>query len=120
MLPKNPQTMPQLKQVIGNSSNTASLEVYQFNGYNSPAQAIQAIQQYLEQYGASIQYNSGGQISSGCTTYSGQTYINGIMINWVAAFKPTGSGVAGIAVGALSTTGNKYQSIAAKILNSLR
>jgi hypothetical protein len=117
--PTAAQQMPQLKNELINSSNNAWLDVYQFNNLSNPSQAIPAIEQHIAQYGASLQYNSGGQ-TNGYTIYSGQTFYNGATINWMAGFKSTGNGVAGITIGTYSNTGTKYQSTFLKILNTLR
>ena len=119
-LPKNAQSMPQLKQIVANSNNTAYVEVYQFSGYNSAEQAMSAIQQYVSNFGASLNYSMAGQTNSGFTIFNGQTMFNGGGIVWMAAFKKTGNGVAGIAAGANTNTGTKYQSTILKILNTLR
>jgi hypothetical protein len=119
MAPRGAQQMPQLKQEFINGSTNAWLDVYQFNSLNSPSQAIPAIEQHIAQYGASLQYNSSGQ-TNGYTIYSGQTYYNGVSINWMAGFKATGNGVAGITIGTYANTGTKYQSTFLKILNTLR
>lgn len=119
-LPRNAQSMPQLKQIVANSNNTAYVEIYQFPGYNNAEQAIEAIQQYVSNFGASLQYKNAGQTNSGFTIYNGQTSFNGGGISWMAAFKKSGNGVAGIAAGANVTTGTKYQSTIIKILNSIR
>jgi len=117
---KNPQSMPQLKHLISNSNNSAYVEVYQFNGYSNGEQAIGAIQQFVSNYGAQLQYSPAGQTNSGYTIYNGQTSYNGGSINWMAAFKQTSNGVVGIAVGANGNTGTKYQSTIVKILNTIR
>ncbi|MEP7252017.1 MAG: hypothetical protein ABI683_06540 [Ginsengibacter sp.] len=119
-LPKNAQSMPQLKQIVANSNNTAYVEVYQFSGYNSAEQAMSAIQQYVSNFGASLNYTMAGQTNSGFTIFNGQTTFNGGGIVWMAAFKKTGNGVAGIAAGANTNTGTKYQSTILKILNTIR
>ncbi|MBS1654406.1 MAG: hypothetical protein JSU05_06165 [Bacteroidetes bacterium] len=117
---RNANSMPQVKHLIANSSNTAYVEVYQFSGYSDPTQALSAIRQFVGQYGATLRYQSAGQTNSGYSIYSGQTSYNGGGINWMAAFKPTGNGVVGIAAGANMSTGTKYQSTVTTILNSLR
>jgi len=117
---KNPQSMPQLKHLISNSNNSAYVEVYQFNGYSNTSQAIAAIQQFISNYGAQLQYSAAGQTNSGYTIYNGQTSYNGGSINWMAAFKQTSNGVVGIAAGANGNTGTKYQSTIVKILNTIR
>ena len=119
-LPKNAQSMPQLKQIVANSNNSAYVEVYQFSGYSSAEQAMSAIQQYVSNFGASLTYSMAGQTNSGFTIFNGQTMFNGGGIVWMAAFKRTGNGVAGIAAGANTNTGTKYQSTILKILNTLR
>ncbi|MFT3911794.1 MAG: hypothetical protein QM737_20385 [Ferruginibacter sp.] len=120
-LPRNPQLMPQLKQIIANQGNTAYVEVYQFNGYSSGQQAMQAIRQYISsQFGGQVQYQSAGQTSSGYEILNGTTSIGNASINWMAAFRQTGNGVAGIAAGANSSTGTNYQSTVMNIINSLR
>ncbi len=118
MMPRNAQSMPQLKYLIANSNNSAYVEVYQFQGYSNPTQALYAIQQYVSNYGASLQFKATGN-ARGYTLYSGQTTYNGGGINWVAAFKATGSGVVGIATGANLVTGNTYQSTIMNIINSI-
>ena len=119
-LPKNAQSMPQLRQIVANSSNTAYVEIYQFPGYNNADQAMAAIQQYVSNFGANLQYKGAGQTNSGFTIYNGQTSFGGGGIIWMAAFKKTSNGVSGIAAGANTSTGTKYQSTILKILNSIR
>lgn len=117
---RNPDGMPQLKHLISNSDNSAYVEVYQFNGYSNNSQALNAIQQFLSNYGAQMQYRSAGVNNTGYTLYNGQTYYNGGNIIWIAALKPTQGGVVGMVVGANGITGTKYQSTLAKILKTLR
>ncbi|MBS1741568.1 MAG: hypothetical protein JST81_00920 [Bacteroidetes bacterium] len=120
-MPHNPQSMPQLKSIISNSGNTAYVEIYQFNGYNSTSQAIQSIQQYVSnQFGGNMQYTSGGQTASGYEIISGKTTVGNQGIYWKAAFKSTGNGIAGIATGANFSTGSNYESTVNNIINSLR
>ncbi len=119
-LPKSAQSMPQLRQIVANSNNTAYVEIYQFAGYNSADQAMAAIQQYVSGFGANLQYRNAGQTNSGYSIFNGQTSFNGGGISWMAAFKRTGNGVSGIAAGANTATGTKYQSTIIKILNSIR
>ena len=112
--------MPQCKYVISNSSKTASIQVYSFPGFNQPAQALDAINQSLAQYGYGLQYQATGQ-ANGYTIFNGQTgNSNGAMLNWVAAFKATGNGVSGIAAGATANTGTTHQQTLLKILNSIQ
>jgi hypothetical protein len=120
MQQRNPQSMPQLKHLISNSNNSAYVEVYQFNGYNSPEQALAAIQQYVANFGGQLQYRSTGQSASGYTAYHGQTTFGNGGITWVAAFKPTSNGVEGLAIGANFNAYSKYQSTIAKIVNTIR
>lgn len=119
LLPRTQQTMSQVKHIIANQSNSAYVEVYQFSGYNDAGQAMAAIQQYVWQMGAQLQYKQQSQ-AKGYTFYNGQTLFNNGGLNWMAAFKSTGNGVAGIAIGANIATGTQYQSTLIKILNSLR
>ena len=120
MTQKQPGSMPQVKHLIANSSNTAYVEVYQFNGYSNPQQAMAAIQQYVNSFGAHLQFNSAGQTNSGYSIYNGQTSFNGGSLNWMAAFKRTSNGIVGIAAGANGNTGTQYQSSIVNILNSIR
>lgn len=117
--PRHPQASPYLKQLISNNDNSAYIEVYQFTGINNPNQGIQAIQQYVANYGGQLQYKSHGQ-SNGFSLYSGQTFFGENSINWMAAFKVTGNGVEGIAAGANGMVGPKYNQTLNKILNSVR
>lgn len=119
ILPRNAQVLPQIKHIIANGTNTAFVEVYQFNGYNMQ-QALQTIQQYINGYGGIIQYRAAGKTNNGYDILNGQTSVNGQSINWMGAFKNTGSGVVGIVSGANATTGTKYQSTVLNILNSLQ
>lgn len=120
LLPRTAQTMPQIKHILANRANTAFVEVYQFDGYNNLQQAFSAIEQYVQRFGARIQYKTAGQTNSGYAVYTGQTFYNGGSINWMAEFKVTGNGVSGISAGANATTGTQYQSTVLNILNSLR
>lgn len=112
--------MPQCKYIISNSSKTANVQVYSFPGFNQPAQALDAINQSMSQYGYGLQYQVTGQ-ANGYTIFNGQTgNSNGVTINWVAAFKATGSGVSGIAAGASANTGTTHQQTIMKILNTIQ
>ena len=112
--------MPQCKYVISNSARSANVQVYSFPGFNQPAQALDAINQSLAQYGYGLQYQASGQVN-GYTIFNGQTgNSNGAMLNWVAAFKATGNGVAGIAAGANANTGTTHQQTLLKILNTIQ
>jgi hypothetical protein len=93
--------------------------VYSFPGYNNPGQALVAINQWVNRFGYSLQYQSTGQ-GGGYTVYRGQTLGNGGGINWVAAFKATGNGVVGIATGANINTGSTYSQTITKILSTLQ
>lgn len=119
-MPRNAQFMPQLKHLIANNDNTAYVEVYQFNGYSHPEQALGAIQQYISNFGGMVQYSPAGQTNNGYSLYSGTTAVGGYSINWVAALKATGNGVVGIVSGANSATGSQYQSTVTKVINSLQ
>lgn len=120
-MPRNNQSMPQLKSIIANSGNTAYVEIYQFNGYNSASQAMQSIKQFIStNYGGTVQYTSGGQNASGYEILNGKTTVGNQGIYWQAAFKSTGNGIAGIAAGANFSTGSSYQSTISNIINSLR
>ncbi len=119
-LPKNAQSMPQLRQIVANSDNTAYVEIYQFPGYSNAEQAMAAIQQYVSGFGANLNYATAGQTNSGFTIFNGQTMFNGGGIVWMAAFKRTGNSVVGIAAGANTNTGTRYQSTILKILNTIR
>ncbi len=119
-IPRNANSMPQCRSIFANRSNNAYVEVYNFSGYSSAGQAMQAIQQFVSQFGYSLQYQQSGQ-ANGYTVFNGQTLAgNGAGLNWVAAFKSTGNGVAGIAAGAYINTGTTYQQTLLKIINTLQ
>lgn len=118
--PRNPQGMSQLKQLLSNSNNTAYVEVYQFNGYNNSEQALRTIQQFVSGFGAQLQYQSSGRTPEGYDIFTGQTVAGNFSIVWMAAFKPTGNGVAGIAAGANSSTGTQYNSTITNIITSFQ
>lgn len=118
-LPRNENTMPQNQATLANSAGEAYIEVYQFQGINNPEQAIMAIQNRVASRGGQMQYNVTGQ-SGGYTVFQGQSYGNGIGLEWIAAFKPVNGGVAGLAVGTLAGYGPNYQNTIQNILNSVR
>ena len=121
MIPRNSAFMPQQKYVFGNRNNEIFVSVYQFNGYGSPDQAMYAIQQFVyNNSGGGVQYQQAGTTNTGYTIYNGQTLYQSSGLNWMAAFKPTGNGVVGIAVGANMATGSKYQNTVMNIINSLK
>ena len=120
LMPRNAAFLPQLRDLIANSSNMAYTEVYSFDGYSNSQQALGTIQQYIANYGGYMQYRAAGQTSAGYDIYSGQTSMNGQSINWMAALKRTSGGVVGIVAGANSATGNQYQSTILNIINSLQ
>jgi hypothetical protein len=115
----NGQSMPQLKNLISNSNNSAYVEVYNFPGLSSGEQCMASIQKFMSSMGASMQFQSHGQ-SRGYTVFNGQTSYNGGSILWLAAFKRTENGMAGIATGFNSSTGSKYQKTVSTILKSLQ
>jgi hypothetical protein len=117
MQPRTSYTMPQSKHVFANGSKTTYLEVYSFPGYSNPEEGIRTIQQYVSNMGGNLQYRRAGQ-AGGYTIFSGTTSNNTTGFNWVAAFKNTGNGVGGIAVGAYF--GVNAQGTAEKIMNTLR
>ena len=117
MAPQQNELLPQLTHVIGNASGNTSVEVYNFSGYSNGQQAMAALQQFIHKAGGSLQYQSAGQ-AGGFALYKGTTTVGDMSLNWVAAFKSTGSGITGIAIGAVS--GVKYEATAQKILNTLR
>ncbi len=115
----NGQSMPQLKNLISNSNNSAYVEVYNFPGLSSGEQCILAIQKFIYSKGANLQYQNHGQ-SRGFAVFNGQTSYNGGSILWLAAFKPTPNGMSGIATGFNSSTGSKYQKTVSTILKSIQ
>ncbi|MEO7047930.1 MAG: hypothetical protein ABI091_21710 [Ferruginibacter sp.] len=119
--PRTQYTMSNCVQTFGNSNNTMDVEVYNFPGASSPEQAMKAIQQHVRTVGANmgmqVQYQPAGQ-ADGFTLYSGVTGNQNVSINWVAGFKNTGNGIAGIAVGAESHVNGK--ATAEKIFNTLQ
>ena len=119
--PKTQYTMPQCIKVLSNPSNSQYVEIYSFPGLNNGEQAIQSVQQYVHNVGAQmgmqLQYERAGE-SDGFSVFRGITGNQNIQINWVAAFKRTGNGVAGIAVG--SKAGVNTQATTTNILNTLR
>lgn len=121
MIPRNSAFMPQQKHVFASRNNEIFVSVYQFNGYGSPDQALYAIQQFVyNNSGGGVQYQQAGTTNSGYTIYNGQTLYQNNGLNWMAAFKPTGNGIVGIAVGANMATGSKYQNTVMTIINSLK
>lgn len=118
-LPRNEYSMPQMIKLIANSNNTAYIEVYKFNGINNGEQALGYIQNYVSSMGGQLRYNGSGQ-SGGFSVYNGQTSFQGNGIKWVAAFKRTGSGMAGIVTGSNLTAGSQYNAVIKNILNSLK
>ena len=109
--------MPQCTHGISNAAGNTFVEVYNFPGYGSAQQAIVAIQQYVGNAGGYLQYTNTGQ-SGGFTVFSGTTTIGNGGLNWVAAFKTTSNGVAGIAIGA--NFGVNAEATAQKILSTVR
>ncbi|MEP7079464.1 MAG: hypothetical protein ABI784_01995 [Ginsengibacter sp.] len=116
---KNPNSMPQLSNLISNSNNSAFVEVYNFNGAQSGEQCIQAIKQYIQSMGANFEYQSHGE-SRGYAVFNGRTSFNGQSILWMSAFKRTSNGMAGISTGYNTSAGTKYQKTASTILKSLQ
>ncbi len=116
-LPRSPYSMAQCKAVISNSARTTYLEVYNFPGFTNNEQGIIAIQQHVGAKGGYLEYQTSGQ-SGAFTVFNGTTTVSGSMINWVAAFKRTGNGVAGVAIGAFE--GVNAQATAQKILSTVR
>lgn len=119
VVPRTQYTVPQSRYVFANAANNADVEVYSFPGYNNPQQALVAINQWVNKFGYSLQYQATGQ-ANGYTVFKGQTLGSGGGLNWVAAFKVTGNGVVGIATGANINTGTTHQQTVMKILNSLQ
>jgi hypothetical protein len=109
--------LQQLTHVISNAAGNTSIEVYNFSGYSNAQQVMSALQQYISQNGGSLQYQNAGQ-SQGFTVYTGTTTLSGGSLNWVAAFKSAGNGIAGIALGAVN--GINYQTTAQKVFGTLR
>ncbi|MBS1511941.1 MAG: hypothetical protein JST86_13925 [Bacteroidetes bacterium] len=118
-VPRSQYTVPQSRYVFANKNNNADVEVYSFPGYNNPEQALVSINRWVNQFGYSLQYQSTGQ-ARGYTVYNGQTTSGNAGITWMAAFKATGSGVVGIAVGANMNTGTTYHQTISTILNTLQ
>lgn len=112
-----PQGMPECTHLLSNPAQNTFIEVYNFSGYSSAQQAMNAVQQYVSQLGGSIQYQNAGQ-SGGFVVYNGTTLLPNGSLNWVAAFKSTGGGIAGIAIGALA--GVNANATAQKILSTVR
>jgi hypothetical protein len=108
---------PQMTHAFSNSARTTYVEVYNFPGYGSPQQAMYAIQQFIQGMGGYVEYQNAGQ-SGGFVLYNGTTTFSGGGLNWVAAFRSTGNGVAGVAIGA--NFGVNAEGTAQKILSTLR
>ena len=120
---KSEEGLPQIKQMIADQSNMASVTVYQFDGYTNAEDAIDVIKQYVAKYNGNLQYSNSGQTNNGFSLYNGQTTYDSnpnSNVNWIAAFKTTGNGVVGIAVASYASVGTQYQSTFLNILNSLR
>lgn len=119
--PRTQYSMSNCVQTFANANNTMDVEVYNFPGATSPEQAMKAIQQHVTTVGANmgmeVQYQPAGQ-ANGFTLYSGVTGNQNVSIKWVAAFKNTGNGIAGIAVGAESHVNGK--ATVEKIFNTLQ
>jgi hypothetical protein len=121
LVPRTTSTMQQVKEIIADRSNMAAVTVYQFDGYNDPQTAMEAMKAYVEQNSGTIQYTAASQSLNGYMLYDGQTkYSNTEPANWVAALKVTTSGVVGIAVAVYASAGSQYQSVLLNILKSLR
>jgi len=117
MVPRQSNWMAQCTHGISNSSGNTFIEVYNFPGYSNAQQALAAVQQYVSNAGATMQYSNAGQMGN-FTLYSGTTSMANGGLNWVAAFKTTNNGVAGIAIGA--TFGVNAEATAQKILSTLK
>ena len=119
--PRNEYTPPQLVVTFANSKNTYDVEVYNFPGYSSTNQAMNALQQHVQNAGANLglrlQYENRGQ-SGNYTVYRGITGNQNVTVNWAGAFKSTGNGVVGITVGVFAPA-NGEETIM-KILNTLQ
>jgi hypothetical protein len=119
MQPRTEYTMPQCTHTFANSAGNTDVEVYVFPGYTNPASGMAAIAQYINNRGLGMycQYQNAGQ-SGNFSLFSGTTSGSGFVLNWVAAFKATGNGVAGIAIGAMQDV--NAEATAQKILSTLR
>ncbi len=111
--------LQQLRKLLVDPTGNAYLEVYQFPGVQSAEQAIRIVQQDVQAKGGYLQYAMAGQ-SGNFSLIKGQSGGGGSSIDWVAAFKPAGGGMAGIAVGTVSGAGGGFQNSIQNILNSLR
>jgi len=118
-LPRSQYTVPQSRYVFANASNTADVEIYSYPGYTNPEQALISINQWVNKFGYALQYKVTGQ-ANGYTIFAGQTKGARGSIWWVAAFKATSAGVIGIASGANTSTGTKYQQTITNIISSLQ
>jgi hypothetical protein len=118
--PRSSIPIPECRTVIGNTAGTANVQVYSFPGLNSPVQALQAIDRYVNASGYGLQYQATGQ-ANGFSIFSGQTVNSyGPALNWLAGFKATGNGVVGVTIGANANTGTIHQKTILKILNTLQ
>jgi hypothetical protein len=115
-LPRQSYWMPQLVTAMANNAMSVYVEVYNFPGYSNGTQVIQAIQRAVSNNGAYLQYQSSGQ-TNGYWIFNGTT-TGSVTVNWVAAFRSTGNGIGGIAIGALD--GVNAEGTAQKILGTLR
>ncbi len=119
-IPANQYVMQQCKYIIANSANSATIEVYNFPGYTNPKQALTAINEWQKTFGFNLTYKQLGQ-ENGYTLFKGSTGSRGnIAVNWVAAFKVSGSSVSGIIAGANAFTGSKHEQTLLNILNTLQ
>ncbi len=119
---KNQYSPREMVTMFGNSNATASVQVYNVPGAGSASQALNQIAQSIRQkgaeFGVDLQFQQTGQ-SNGFTVFSGvTTNAYSAPLNWVAAFRSTGSGYAGVTIGA--NQGVNIQTAATNILNTIQ
>ncbi len=121
---KYPKTAGSLDEHIvsyGTSDYKNDVEVYFYPGMTSADQAMQTLQQNVQQKGAqlglSMEYQKGSQ-SGAYTIYQGVTSNSQLSYQWIGAFKNTGNGIAAVCVGAMN--GSNLQKYATNIFNTLQ
>ena len=110
-------TMPELQHTYANSNYTLDAEVYKFNGYSSPEQALSYMQNYAANIGLQLQFQNAGE-AGGYKIYRGVTGNQNIAVNWVGAFKRSGNNIVALIVGADAKVNG--QATATKIFNTLQ
>ena len=94
----NPERqLPILVASVSSPNHASAIEIYHVTA-QSPAEAMEYIQESLGQLGIDVKYSATGQ-KNGMVEYSGTSYGSGGTFNWIGFFRSVSEGVEAVVIG---------------------